>query len=77
MKKFSILLRDPKTIKDGFLIFVAGPPIPKVMYIIKQDIRISVPYSRPNSWTEWAEHFCGHSWALQLVFYESVFQEMN
>ena len=36
--KGSILLRDPKTIKDGFLIFVAGPPIPKVIYIIKHDI---------------------------------------
>ena len=21
-----------------------------------------VPNSRPNSWTEWAEHFSGHSW---------------
>ena len=23
-------------------------------YIIKQDIRIYVPYSRPNGWTDWA-----------------------
>ena len=30
-------------------------------YIIKQDIRIYVPYSRPNSCTEWAEFLCGHS----------------
>ena len=29
---------------------------------IKQDIRINVPYSRPNGWTELAEIFCGHSW---------------
>ena len=32
------------------------------IYIIKQDIRIYVPYSRPNGWTDWAEIFCGHSW---------------
>ena len=32
------------------------------IYIIKQDIRIYVPYSRPNGWTEWAKIFCGHSW---------------
>ena len=31
------------------------------IYIIKQDIRIYVPYSRPNGWTDWAEIFCGHS----------------
>ena len=30
-------------------------------YIIKQDIRIYVPYSRPNDWTVWTEMFCGHS----------------
>ena len=33
-----------------------------VFYIIKQDIHIYVPYSRPNGWTEWAEIFCGQSW---------------
>ena len=33
-----------------------------VIYIIKQDIRIYVTYSRPNGWTVWAEFFCGHSW---------------
>ena len=33
----------------------------KYIYIIKQDIRIYVPYSRPNGWTDWAEIFCGHS----------------
>ena len=27
--------------------------------IIKQDIRISPPNSRPNGWTEWAEFFEG------------------
>ena len=31
------------------------------IYIIKQDIRLYVPYSRPNDWTDWAESFCGHS----------------
>jgi len=31
-------------------------------YIIKQDIHIYVPYSRPNDWTVWTELFCGHSW---------------
>ena len=30
------------------------------IFITKQDIRIYVSYSRPNSWTEW--NFCGHSW---------------
>ena len=25
-------------------------------------IRIYVPYSRLNGWTDWAEIFCGHSW---------------
>ena len=33
----------------------------KIIYIIKQDIRIYVPYSRPNGWTDWAEIFCRHS----------------
>ena len=33
-----------------------------IFYIIKQDIRIYVPYSWPNGWTDWAEIFCGHSW---------------
>ena len=28
------------------------------IYTIKQDIRIYVPYSRPNGWTDWAEIFC-------------------
>ena len=32
------------------------------IYTIKQEIRIYVPYSRPNGWTEWAEFVCGHSW---------------
>ena len=32
------------------------------IYIIKQDIRIYVPCSRPNGWTDWADIFCGHSW---------------
>ena len=32
------------------------------IYIIKQDIYISVAYSRPHDWTEWADIFCGHSW---------------
>jgi len=32
------------------------------IYIIKQDIRIYVPYGRPNGWTEWPEICCGHSW---------------
>ena len=27
------------------------------IYIIKKDIRIDVPYSRPNGWTECAESF--------------------
>ena len=26
---------------------------------MNQDIRIYVPYSRPNDWTEWAEIFRG------------------
>ena len=32
-----------------------------IIYIIKQDIRIYVPYSRPNGWTDWAENCCGNS----------------
>ena len=32
-----------------------------IFYIIKQDFRICVPYSRPNGWTEWAEIFCRQS----------------
>ena len=32
------------------------------IYIIKQDIRIYVPYSRPNGWTDWAEIFL---WTLR------------
>ena len=32
-----------------------------MLNIIKQDICIYVPYSRPNSWTDWADIFCGHS----------------
>ena len=53
-------------------------------YIIKQDIRIYVPYSRPNSWTEWAEFFCGHTWVvgcLRLkkieVFFSTFFSTGN
>ncbi len=30
-----------------------------LIYMIKQDIPINVPYSWPNDWTEWAEIFCG------------------
>ena len=33
----------------------------KIIYIITQDIRIYVPYSTPNGWTEWAETLSGHS----------------
>ena len=32
------------------------------IFIIKQDIRLYVPYSRPNGWTDWAEIFWGRSW---------------
>ena len=32
-----------------------------VIYIIKQDDRIYVHFSRPNGWTEWAEIFCVHT----------------
>ena len=32
----------------------------KLIYLIKQDIRIFVAYSRPNGWTEWADIFSGH-----------------
>ena len=28
-----------------------------IIYMIKQDIRIYVPYNRPNGWTEWANNF--------------------
>ena len=35
------------------------------IYIMKQDIRIYVPYSRPNGWTDWANIFCGHSWVAR------------
>ena len=35
------------------------------IYIIKQDIRIYVPYSLPNGWTDWAKNFCGHSWVAE------------
>ena len=31
------------------------------IYMIKNDIHIYVPYSRPNGWTERDERFCGHS----------------
>jgi len=33
-----------------------------IFYLIKQDFRICVPYSRPNGWTEWADIFCRQSW---------------
>ena len=33
----------------------------RLIYIIKQDSHIYVPYSRPNGWTDWADIFCGHS----------------
>ena len=32
----------------------------------RTDIRIYVPYSRPNGWTEWAEIFFGH---LKEIFF--------
>ena len=32
-----------------------------IIIIIKQDIRIYDTYSLPNSWTDWADIFCGHS----------------
>ena len=51
---------------------------PTIIYIIKQDIRIYVPYSRPNGWTDWAEIFCGHSWVAgglknPIFFFQNFF----
>ena len=43
------------------------PEFPRLVshiYILKQDIRIYVPYSRPNGYTDSAEFFCGHSGAV-------------
>ena len=34
----------------------------RLFILIKQDIHIYVPYSRPNGWIEWDDIFCGHSW---------------
>ena len=39
--------------------------------IIKQDIRIYVPYSRPNGWKEWA--FCGHAIKIEFIFFVQNF----
>ena len=45
-----------------------------IIYIIKQNIRIYVPYSRPNGQTEQDNIFCGHSWVAmgcqRLVSYK-------
>ena len=50
---FCSFCESPKTVK-----FFWG-----LIYIIKQEIRIYVPYSRPNGWTEWAEFFVDiHGW---------------
>ena len=43
------------------LIFQTMNPVDQTIFIIKQDIRIYVPYSRPNGWTDWAEILWGHS----------------
>ena len=34
-----------------------NPLFLKIIYIIKQYIRIYIPYSRSNGWTEWADFF--------------------
>ena len=34
----------------------------KLFFKIKKDIRIYVPYSRSNGWTEWADIFLGDQW---------------
>ena len=39
------------------------------IYIIKQDIRIYVPYSWPNGWTDWAEILWGHSKFFYFYFF--------
>ena len=45
------------------IFFPRATPGPLANMICRnQDIRIYVAYSRPNSWTDWAEIFCGHSW---------------
>ena len=36
----------------------------KKIYIIKQNIRISVPPGRPITWAEWADTFWGNPWAM-------------
>ena len=39
------------------------------IYIIKQDIRIYVAYSRPNGWTDWAELLLNtHGWPGGVKF---------
>ena len=38
-------MNDNKLIYKGYHICI-------IIYIIKQDIRIYVPYSRPNGWTD-------------------------
>ena len=32
----------------------------RIIYVLKQDIRINVPYSRQNGWTEWADTLEGN-----------------
>ena len=59
------LVQTVKSSKYSFMLIWTFNTI----YIIKQDIRIYVPYSRPNGSTEWAEIFCGHSWVAFFFFH--------
>ena len=43
-----------------------------LIYKIKQEIHVCVAYSRPNSWTEWTEIFCGHSWVAGGVIGKKI-----
>ena len=61
---FSLYLVHDKNKRFLFKILISY-----IIYILKQDImHIYVAYSRPNSWTEWADIFCGHSWVAGGVF---------
>ena len=45
------------------------------MFVVKQDIRIYVAYSRQNGWPDWADIFCGHSgYKIFDIFFNIFFK---
>ena len=43
-------------------------------FYLKQDIRLYVPYSQPNGWTDWAEIFVDtHGWPVGVLGYKIFF----